>query len=75
MKYRQAVVIPMCTNCAPLVAVFVLLIYEEELSHELSSPLCSLFNKSLTLGNFQVPYKDAIVSPVHKKGDLSLVTN
>ena len=47
----------------------------KELSHELSSPLCSLFNKSLSLGKFPSPYKDANVSPVHKKGDLSLVSN
>ena len=46
-----------------------------ELSHELSSPLCSLFNKSLSLGKFPSPYKDANVTPVHKKGDLSLVSN
>ena len=47
----------------------------KELSHEISSPLCSLFNKSLSLGKFPSPYKDANVTPVHKKGDLSLVSN
>ena len=47
----------------------------KELSHELSSPLCSLFNKSLSLGKFPSPYKDANVTPVHKKGDQSLVSN
>ena len=47
----------------------------KELSHELSSPLCSLFNKSLSLGKFPSPYKDANVTLVHKKGDLSLVSN
>ena len=47
----------------------------KELSHELSSPLCSLFNKSLSLGKFPSPYKDANVTPVHKKGDLSIVSN
>ena len=47
----------------------------KELSHKLSSPLCSLFYKSLSLGNFPSPYKDANVIPVHKKGDLSLVSN
>ena len=47
----------------------------KELSHELSSPLCSLFNKSLSLGKFPSPYKDANVTPVHKKGYLSLVSN
>ena len=36
------------------------------LSHELSSLLCSLFNKSLSLGNFPSSYKDAKVTPVHK---------
>ena len=34
----------------------------KELSHELSSPLCSLFNKSLSLGKFPSPYKDANVT-------------
>ena len=47
----------------------------KELSHEISSPLCSLFNKSLSLGNFPSPFKDTNVTTVHKKGDLSLVTN
>ena len=47
----------------------------KKLSHELSSPLCSLFNKFLSLGKFPSPYKDANVTPVHKKGDLSLVSN
>ena len=47
----------------------------KELSHELSSPLCSLFNKSLSLGKFPSPYKNANVTPSHKKGDLSLVSN
>ena len=47
----------------------------KKLSHKLSSPLCSLFNKSLSLGKFPSPYKDANVTPVHKKGDLSLVSN
>ena len=32
----------------------------KELSHELSSPLCSLFNKSLSLGKFPSPYKECL---------------
>ena len=36
----------------------------KELSHELSSPYCSLFNQSLRSGTFPSPYKDANVSPV-----------
>ena len=47
----------------------------KELSHELSSPYCSLFNQSLRSGIFPSPYKDANVSPVPKKGDLSVVSN
>ena len=47
----------------------------KELSHELSSPYCSLFNQSLRSGIFSSPYKDANVSPVPKKGDLSVVSN
>ena len=47
----------------------------KELSHELSSILRSPFNKSLSLGNFPSSYKDANVTHVHKKGDLSLVSN
>ena len=31
----------------------------KELSHELLSLLCSLYNKSLSLGNFPPPFKDA----------------
>ena len=47
----------------------------KELSHELSSHLCSLFNKSVSLGNFPPPFKDATLTSVHKKGDPSLVIN
>ena len=47
----------------------------KELSHELSSPYCSLFNQSLPSGIFPSPYKDANVSPVPKEGDLSVVSN
>lgn len=46
-----------------------------ELSCELSSPLCSLFNQSLRTGMVPTLYKEANVCPVPKKGDLSLVTN
>ena len=44
----------------------------KEESNELSSPLCFL-----SLRNFPSPYTDinVNVTPVHKKGDLSLVTN
>ena len=47
----------------------------KELSKELSSPLCSLFNQSLRHGVFPASYKIAHVSPVPKKGDLSQVSN
>ena len=44
----------------------------KELSKELASPLCSLFNQSLNCGIFPTSYKTAHVSPVPKKGDLSV---
>ena len=34
-----------------------------------------MFNYSLSLGSFPTPYKDANLSPIPKKGDLSLLTN
>ena len=46
-----------------------------ELSCELSSPFCSFFNHSLRMGIVPSTYKEANVSPVPKKGDLSLVNN
>ena len=46
----------------------------KELSNELSSPFCSLFNQSLHRGVFSASYKDAHVSPVPKKGDLSIIS-
>ena len=46
-----------------------------ELASEISEPLCSFFNYSLSLGSFPTPYKDANLSPIPKKGDLSLLTN
>ena len=47
----------------------------QELSKHLSSPLCSLFNQSLHHGVFPASYKIAHVSPVPKKGDLSVASN
>ena len=47
----------------------------KELSKELSTPFCTLFNQSLQCGIFPKTYKDAHVSPVPKKGDLSLSSN
>ena len=47
----------------------------KELSRELSLPYCSLFNQSLHMGIFPSLYKDANVSPVPTKGDLSVVSN
>ena len=46
-----------------------------ELSRELSYPYCSLFNQSLSTGHVPRSYKEANVSPVPKKGDLSNVSN
>ena len=47
----------------------------KELSSQLSSPLCSLFNQSLQTGYLPKSYKEANVSPVPKKGDVSIVSN
>ena len=47
----------------------------KELSNEISDPLCSLFNYSLSIGSYPTEWKDANISPTPKKGDLSLVTN
>ena len=47
----------------------------KELSKELSLPFSSLFNESLQRGIFPASYKDAHVSPVPKKGDLSVISN
>ena len=46
-----------------------------ELSRELSYPYCSLFNQSLSTGHVPRSFKEANVSPVPKKGDLSNVSN
>ena len=46
-----------------------------ELSKELSTPFCSLFNQSLRTGNVPTSYKEANVCPTPKKGDKSLVSN
>ena len=45
------------------------------LASEISEPLCSLFNYSLSLGSFPTPWKDANITPIPKTGDLSLLTN
>ena len=47
----------------------------KELSNVISDPLCSLFNSSLSLGIYPTEWQDANISPIPKKGDLSLVTN
>ena len=46
-----------------------------ELSSELSTPLCSLFNHSLYTACVPISYKEVNVTPVPKKGDLSIVSN
>ena len=46
-----------------------------ELSSQLASPFCSLFNQSLRLGIMPASYKEANVCPVPKKGDLSVTSN
>lgn len=47
----------------------------KELSHQLASPLCSLFNESLHKSVVPASFKEANVCPVPKKGDLSDVSN
>ena len=47
----------------------------KELASEISEPLCSLFNYSLSLGSFPSSWKDANITPIPKTGDLSLLTN
>lgn len=46
-----------------------------ELSAELAVPYCSLFNLSLRMGIVPSVYKEANVTPVPKKGDMSDVSN
>ena len=46
-----------------------------ELSSQLASPFCSLFNQSLRSGIMSASYKEANVCPVPKKGDLSVISN
>ena len=47
----------------------------KELANEISEPFCSLFNYSLRTGSFPRPWKEANVSPVPKKGNVSLLSN
>ena len=46
-----------------------------ELAHELSSPLCSLFNQSLSLRIVPDIWKEAHVCPIPKGGDKTAVPN
>ena len=41
----------------------------KELANEISDPLCSLFNYSLSLCSYPTQWKDANISPIPKKGD------
>ena len=47
----------------------------KELSTPLSSPLCDLFNFSLRRGQFPNSWKEANITPIHKKDDPSDVSN
>ena len=47
----------------------------KELANPLSVPLCDLFNFSLRHGKVPVSWKEANVSPIHKKDDPSEVSN
>ena len=46
-----------------------------ELSNELAKPYQCLFNQSIRMGTIPSSYKEANVSPVPKKDDLSIVSN
>ena len=46
-----------------------------ELAHELSFPICSLLNQSLSLGIFPDIWKDALVCPIPKGGNAASVSN
>lgn len=47
----------------------------KEVSVALSKPLCDLFNTSMSKSQFPDIWKEANVSPLHKKDDPSLVSN
>ncbi|MCG7879037.1 MAG: endonuclease/exonuclease/phosphatase family protein [Candidatus Thiodiazotropha taylori] len=47
----------------------------KELSNPLSHPLCDLFNYSLSTGQFPESWKQANVTPIHKKNDPSDPSN
>ena len=46
-----------------------------ELSTSIKKPLCILFNKSLLEGRLPVAWKDAHITPIHKKGKQTLPGN
>ena len=41
----------------------------------LTKILVTIFNQSINEGNFPKAWKEAVVTPVHKKGDKSLIDN
>ncbi|MCG8048840.1 MAG: reverse transcriptase domain-containing protein [Candidatus Thiodiazotropha endolucinida] len=47
----------------------------KELATPLSKPLCDLFNSSMSKGIFPDLWKEANVTPLHKKDDPSMVSN
>lgn len=47
----------------------------KELSSPLSSPLCDLFNYSLSTGHFPEAWKEANITPIYKKNDSSDPSN
>jgi hypothetical protein len=47
----------------------------KERASELSPSACKLFNKSISSGTFPQQWKEAVVVPIHKKGDRNFVTN
>ena len=46
-----------------------------ELADCISIPLSSIFNKSLTTGKLPIEWKQANISPIHKKGSKTLPQN
>jgi hypothetical protein len=47
----------------------------KECASEHASSACKLFNKSISSGTFPQQWKEAVVVPIHKKGDRNFVMN
>ena len=47
----------------------------KESSNELSLPVCLIFSKSFSEGELPQDWKDAIITPLHKKGEKEFASN